>query len=165
MEFKITAKQVARFLYTALIMQIAVYFIIGLICKYRYTFSMIQFSYGLSYAGLGLLVISGIIFITARPKTRRPGTPQKTDAETERNSDKEESEKTQGTIDFNFLSPIKSLFGLSAMMSGNTPKTDKTSPKFTQKQLYYYSGLFFLVGMTTILSSEIIYRGLQNSMN
>lgn len=168
MDIRTGIKQILKFIRTALLLEIAVYLITGLICWYQSPFTLSQFALGLSWAGLGIVALSGIMFISAKPRTWRPGLPSES-RPGENPKSLRSTRETYRTFGDTFLGSVKPLIGFSGMTprtDGNDgPGADKSIEKLTPIERYYYSGLGFLVGMMTILSSEILYRGLQGPTN
>ena len=164
----ITITQLGRFIWMAILLEAVVYAVTGMICWYRYGLSIHYFSIGLSWAGLGLMAIAGVIFMAAKPKTKRPTVLSTLKGSFSR--DKEGAPLDQmpsftGNL-FSSLNPMsgRSLFGEKKDADPSTTEekepteADIASEKNSRIKLYYNSGLAAAIGVLTIASSEFFYR-------
>lgn len=169
MEFNISASKVLRFLWMVILLQAAVYAITGVISWYRFGLSIYQFSIGLSWAGLIVLIISGIFFLSAKPKSNRPSLMS-----TIMGSKKTDKEKVPldqaSSYTSNIFSSIKPMMGRGLLfgkaeesddletVKKEPTEADKADEKDNRKKLYYNSAMFLVLGALTIASSEFLYR-------
>jgi len=174
MDIKITIAQVARFLWMAILIQLGVYVVTGMICWYGYTLTLHRFSIGLSWAGLLALVVAGVFFMTAKPKSRRPSMFSILTGGRRKDSEKRPLDDIP-TLSGNLFSAINPLSG-RRVSSGKAEDPEQSAPedkepteeereaeKASRRKLYYNSGLAAAVGVLTIASSEIIYRVVMES--
>ena len=169
MELNITLEKVGRFFWTVILLQAAVYAITGMISWYRFGLNIYQLSIGLSWAGLIVLIIAGVFFLSAKPKSNRPSLVSTLIGSKKTNKEKVPLDQAPD-YSRNLFSSIKPMMGrgllfgkaeeMDEMESEKREPTEaeKAAAKDNRKKLYYNSVLVATVGMLTIASSEFLYR-------
>lgn len=161
--------QIGRFIWIVILLQIVVYIATGMICWYRSSLNLYQLSISLSWAGFLVFIISGVLFMAAKPKRVKPSQMAGIGDAGKKDQSKMPLEQMPG-ISNTLFSTIKPLMKRSALTgdidtvdplsSENEEKSEeqKSADKISRMQLYYYSGMAAVIGAITIATSEIIYR-------